>query len=80
MLQIIIWLGCLYLVLKGVEILLSSLPLEKQAIRQGWAVTALVVAMMGALPGSSSQRNAERHGFHIAYTRIKWQRETSTGN
>ena len=38
------------------------------------------LAMMGALPGSSSQRNAERHGFHIAYTRIKWQRETSTGN
>ena len=38
------------------------------------------LAMMGALPGSSSQRNAERHGFRIAYTRIKWQRETSNGN
>jgi hypothetical protein len=31
------------------------------------------VAMMGALPGSQSQRNAEKHGFRIAYTRIKWQ-------
>jgi ribosomal protein S18 acetylase RimI-like enzyme len=32
------------------------------------------VALMGALPGSGSQRNAERNGFRIAYTRIKWQR------
>jgi hypothetical protein len=31
------------------------------------------IAMMGALPGSASQRNAERHGFRIAYTRIKWR-------
>ncbi len=31
------------------------------------------LAMMGAQPGSVSQRNAERHGFRIAYTRIKWQ-------
>jgi GNAT superfamily N-acetyltransferase len=31
------------------------------------------LAMMGALPGSASQRNAERHGFRVAYTRIKWQ-------
>lgn len=31
------------------------------------------VAMMVALPGSGSQRNAERHGFRIAYTRTKWQ-------
>ncbi len=30
------------------------------------------IAMMGAEPGSASQRNAERHGFRIAYTRIKW--------
>jgi hypothetical protein len=29
--------------------------------------------MMGALPGSNSQRNAERNGFQIAYTRTKWQ-------
>jgi hypothetical protein len=31
------------------------------------------VALMGAAPGSGSQRNAERHGFRIAYTRIKWR-------
>jgi hypothetical protein len=30
------------------------------------------VARMCARPGSASQRNAERHGFRIAYTRIKW--------
>ena len=31
------------------------------------------LAMMCAAPGSISQRNAERQGFRIAYTRIKWQ-------
>ena len=31
------------------------------------------LAMMCAAPGSASQRNAERQGFRIAYTRIKWQ-------
>jgi GNAT superfamily N-acetyltransferase len=30
------------------------------------------IAMMCAEPGSGSQRNAERQGFRIAYTRIKW--------
>jgi GNAT superfamily N-acetyltransferase len=30
------------------------------------------LAMMAAEPGSSSQRNAERQGFRIAYTRTKW--------
>jgi GNAT superfamily N-acetyltransferase len=30
------------------------------------------LAMMVAEPGSSSQRNAERQGFRIAYTRTKW--------
>jgi GNAT superfamily N-acetyltransferase len=34
------------------------------------------LALMGALPGSGSQRNAERHGFRIAYTRIKWRLTT----
>jgi hypothetical protein len=29
--------------------------------------------MMVAEAGSQSQRNAERTGFRIAYTRIKWQ-------
>jgi GNAT superfamily N-acetyltransferase len=31
------------------------------------------LAMMCALPGSQSQKNAQRNGFEIAYTRIKWQ-------
>ncbi len=30
------------------------------------------VAMVCTQPGSASQRNAERNGFRIAYTRIKW--------
>jgi GNAT superfamily N-acetyltransferase len=30
------------------------------------------LAMMVAEPGSDSQRNAERRGFRIAYTRTKW--------
>ena len=30
------------------------------------------IAMICAQPGSASQRNAERHGFRIAYTRVKW--------
>jgi hypothetical protein len=32
------------------------------------------IAMMVAQPGSGSQRNAERQGFRIAYTRTKWCR------
>lgn len=31
------------------------------------------LAMMCAEPGSASQRNAGRNGFHIAYTRTKWR-------
>jgi GNAT superfamily N-acetyltransferase len=31
------------------------------------------VAMIGTVPGSGSQRNAEREGFRIAYTRTKWR-------
>ena len=31
------------------------------------------LAMMCAAPGSSSQKNAERNGFRIAYTRLKWE-------
>jgi GNAT superfamily N-acetyltransferase len=37
------------------------------------AASGCDVAMMGAQPGSASQRNAERQGFRIGYTRIKWQ-------
>jgi hypothetical protein len=32
------------------------------------------LAMICTLPGSASQRNAERHGFRVAYTRVKWQK------
>lgn len=35
------------------------------------------IAVMGTQPGSASQRNAERHGFRVAYTRIKWQLKKS---
>lgn len=31
------------------------------------------LAMICTQPGSASQRNAERNGFRIAYTRTKWQ-------
>ncbi len=31
------------------------------------------LAMMCAQPGSASQRNAQRNGFQIAYTRTKWK-------
>jgi GNAT superfamily N-acetyltransferase len=36
------------------------------------AMQGCTVAMMATLPGSGSQRNSERHGFRIAYTRTKW--------
>jgi GNAT superfamily N-acetyltransferase len=32
------------------------------------------LALMAAEPGSGSQRNAERQGFRIAYTRTKWKK------
>jgi hypothetical protein len=35
------------------------------------------LAMMVTQPGSESQRNAERNGFRIAYTRTKWHRAPS---
>jgi len=34
------------------------------------------LAIMGTEPGSASQRNAERKGFRIAYTRTKWRMKT----
>lgn len=59
----------------------STIP---EARRQGGQIALLdarlrfaaehgcTIAMMGALPGSGSQRNAEKNGFRIAYTRTKW--------
>ncbi len=41
--------------------------------RLAWArAQGCELAMMCATPGSDSQRNAERSGFRVAYTRIKW--------
>ena len=37
------------------------------------AENGCTIAIMGASPGSQSQRNAEKNGFRIAYTRTKWQ-------
>jgi GNAT superfamily N-acetyltransferase len=39
------------------------------------AAQGCTIGMMAALPGSGSQRNAERHGFRVAYTRTKWLHE-----
>ena len=38
------------------------------------------LAMMVAAVGSSSQRNAARAGFHVAYTRTKWRRVLASIN
>ena len=44
------------------------------AARLHYAVAqGCTLATMAAHPGSQSQRNAERHGFRVAYTRTKWQ-------
>ncbi|MGB7070074.1 MAG: hypothetical protein WBD22_11320 [Pyrinomonadaceae bacterium] len=40
----------------------------KFAAEKGCALAAL-----GAMPGSQSQRNAQKNGFNIAYTRTKWR-------
>jgi hypothetical protein len=53
----------------------AQLALLEARLRYG-AEQGCDIAMMAALPGSASQRNAERHGFRIAYTRIKWQMNT----
>ena len=52
---------------RGAQLALLDARLARAA-RQGCDL-----AMMCAQPGSSSQRNAERQGFRIAYTRIKWR-------
>lgn len=44
-----------------------------QARMQHAAEQGCDLAMMVAEAGSTSQRNAERQGFRIAYTRIKWE-------
>ena len=51
----------------GAQGLLLAARLE-EARRRGCQL-----AMMVAAPASTSQRNAERRGFRVAYTRTKWQ-------
>jgi GNAT superfamily N-acetyltransferase len=46
--------------------------LLEERMRYAWQ-QGCDLAMMVALAGSESQRNAERKGFRIAYTRMKWQ-------
>lgn len=38
------------------------------------AAKGCMLAIMGAAPGSQSQKNAQKNGFNIAYTRTKWQK------
>jgi hypothetical protein len=52
----------------------AQLALLEERLRYG-AAQGCSVAMMVTQPGSGSQRNSERHGFRIAYTRTKWQRK-----
>ena len=49
----------------------AQLALLEERLRYA-ATQGCTVGMMVTLPGSGSQRNAERHGFRIAYTRTKW--------
>jgi hypothetical protein len=72
------------LIIAGDVALLAGASTVPTARRQGAQLALLegrlryaashgcTVAMMVAQPGSGSQRNAERHGFRIAYTRTKW--------
>jgi hypothetical protein len=73
-------------VVHGGVVLLAGASTIPQGRRQG-AQSALLahrlrdgrergasLAMMCAQPGSASQRNAERQGFRIAYTRMKWRK------
>jgi hypothetical protein len=49
----------------------AQLALLEERLRYA-AAHGCTDGMMVTLPGSGSQRNAERHGFRIAYTRTKW--------
>jgi hypothetical protein len=61
----------------------STIPSGRRSGAQNLVLSARLVearrrgcdlAMMVAAPGSASQRNAERRGFRVAYSRTKWQR------
>lgn len=55
----------------------AQLALLESRLRYA-AAQGCTIAMMVAQPGSGSQRNAERHGFRIAYTRTKWSLQDQT--
>jgi GNAT superfamily N-acetyltransferase len=55
----------------------AQLALLEERLRYA-ATQGCTVAMMVTLPGSDSQRNSERHGFRIAYTRTKWGKNLAT--
>jgi len=57
----------------------AQLALLEDRLRYG-ANKGCTTAMIAARPGSASQRNAERHGFRIAYTRIKWELRRGAAN
>jgi GNAT superfamily N-acetyltransferase len=73
------------LVLKGSVALLAGASTIPSSRRQGAQRVLLEhrlrfalergaeLAMVVAQPGSGSQRNAERQGFRVAYTRTKWE-------
>ena len=52
----------------------AQIALLEERLRYA-AAHGCTVAMMAALPGSGSQRNAERNEFRIAYTRTKWTKD-----
>ena len=52
----------------------AQLALTEQRLRFA-AGRGCDLAMVCGLPGGPTQRNAERRGFRIAYTRTKWRRE-----
>ena len=56
----------------------AQLALLEERLRYA-AQQGCTTAMMVAQPGSGSQRNAERHGFRIAYTRTKWGQSNHAG-
>ena len=76
------------LIIAGDVALLAGASTVPAARRQGAQLALLegrlryaagqgcTVGMMVAQPGSGSQRNAERHGFRIAYTRTKWGQDS----
>ena len=56
----------------------AQLALLEERLRYA-AAQGCTVGMIVTQPGSGSQRNSERHGFRIAYTRPKWGQSFNRG-